>query len=145
MKLIDANLLLYAHSSSSPHHQQARVWLEDVFSKPEPVRLAWMTILAFLRISTDSRSYKHPFSTKEAMDIVSDWLTRPNVEVLEPGERHLLILGKLLSAAHARGAVVMDAHLAALAIEHGAVVCTNDKDFSRFPGLRVLNPIEETN
>lgn len=142
MILIDANLLLYAHSSSSPHHQRARVWLEQVLSKPEPVRLSWMTILAFLRIGTDPRAYREPLSITEALGFVSGWIAQPAVEVLEPGDRHLSILNALLPASQARGPLVMDGHLAALAIEHGAVLHTTDKDFARFEGLRVVNPLE---
>ncbi len=142
MILIDANLLLYAYNSSLEHHQRAREWLEEVLSKPaEPVHLAWVTILGFLRISTNPRAFPKALSVKEALAIVSEWLSLPTVHVLDPGERHWDILTSLLSQGQARGPLVMDGHLAALAIEHGAVLCTSDKDFARFPGLRLLNPL----
>jgi toxin-antitoxin system PIN domain toxin len=141
--LIDANLLLYAYNSSSNHHEVARRWLEEVFFGPEPVRLAWATILAFLRIGTNPRAFPYPFTPAEAVGIVSEWLERPGVLVLDPEERHWRILGNLLTSAQARGALVADAHLAALAIEHGAILCTSDRDFSRFPGLQIFNPLEQ--
>lgn len=145
MKLIDANLLLYAYDSSAEHHEVCKQWIEEMMSGREQVRLAWATILAFLRITTAKNILKRPLSILEALGFVSDWLAQPAVDVIDPGERHLSILSSLLKSAQARGPLVTNAHLAALAIEHGAVVCTNDKDFSRFSGLRVFNPIEETN
>jgi toxin-antitoxin system PIN domain toxin len=141
MILVDANLLLYAYGASSPHHETARRWLEETFSRPEPVRLAWVTILAFLRISTHPRMHGDPFPMAEAAAIVGEWLQQPNVGLLQPGERHWAILNQLLRTFQIRGSLVTDAHLAALAIEHGATLCTNDRDFSRFEGLRVEYPL----
>jgi len=120
----------------------ARLWLENAFSRPEPVRLAWITILAFLRIGTSPRAFPYPLSPAEAGEIVAEWFARPMVATLEPGERHWSILSHLLTATQARGPLVMDAHLAALAIEHGATLCTTDQDFTRFPNLRLLNPLD---
>jgi len=143
MMLIDANLLLYAYDSSSQHHIKARQWLERTLSEYLPVRLAWITILAFLRISTNRKIFENPFSISEATSIVKEWLEHPMVDVLNPTERHWLILSKLLGNGQASGPLVMDAHLAALAIEHGARLCTTDKDFSRFDDLQVFNPLLE--
>jgi uncharacterized protein len=140
--LIDANLLLYAHNSSARQHKAARRWLEEVLSSTAPVRLAWVTILAFLRISTSARVFPSPLSIGEAIACVADWLEQPAVDVLEPGERHFALLSSLLPAAQAQGAIVMDGHLAALAIEHGAILYTTDRDFARFAGLRIINPLE---
>lgn len=142
MILVDANLLLYAYDASSVHHPAGRAWLERVLSRPEPFGVAWVTVLAFLRISTHPRVFEAPFSIAEACGIVSEWLAHPAVRVLDPGERHWAILSELLPASQARGPLVMDAHLAALAIEHGAVLSTTDQDFTRFRGLRTLNPLE---
>jgi toxin-antitoxin system PIN domain toxin len=144
MILIDANVLLYAYNPSSKHHSRAKEWLEEVFSKPSPVRLSWLTIMAFLRISTDPRAFPRALSITEALNTVSEWLSLHIVRVLDPGERHFGILTSLLPQAQARGPLVMDGHLAALAIEHGATLCTTDKDFARFPGVRLFNPLEET-
>ena len=139
--LVDANLLLYAYLARSEHYASAREWLEQTLSSPYPVRLAWITILAFLRIITDSRLSGTPFRMEEASAVVDEWLRRPNVDILMPGERHWEILSGLLRTAQVRGPLTGDAHLAALALEHGATLCTTDRDFSRFPDLRLLNPI----
>jgi uncharacterized protein len=142
MMLIDANLLLYAYDSASEHHGAARDWLAASFSKPEPVGLAWVTILAFLRITTNPRMRFQPFTSAEAVALVQEWLERPNITMIAPTERHWPILKDLIRKAQVRGALMMDAYLAALAIEHGAVLYTNDRDFSRFPGLKWANPLE---
>lgn len=143
MKLIDANLLLYAYDASSPFHSQARPWLEELFSDLEPVWLPWASIHAFLRIGTNPRILENPFSVEEATTIVGEWLEQPTVQVLEPGPRYWPILSELLPAAQARGNLVMDAHLAALAIEHGATLLSTDRDFTRFAGLRWQNPLKQ--
>jgi toxin-antitoxin system PIN domain toxin len=142
MILIDANLLLYAYDSSSEYHKNAKNWLQEILSQAEPVRLSWMTILAFLRISTNPRAFTRPLSINEALAVVSEWLSIPSVHILNPTERHFEIMKTLLPAAQVLGPLVMDGHLAALAIEHGATLYTNDKDFARFSGVRVRNPLQ---
>jgi len=142
MILIDANLLLYAYDSSSEYHRAAADWLTAAFSGPELTGLAWITILAFLRISTHPRMRAEPFNSAEAVAIVQDWLDQSNVRLLAPTDRHWAILKDLIPKAQVRAALMTDAHLAALAIEHGAVLCTNDRDFTRFPGLKWRNPLE---
>jgi toxin-antitoxin system PIN domain toxin len=107
----------------------------------EPVRLAWLSLWAFLRISTNPRVFERPFSVEEASAIVQSWLARPETVVLEPGERHQEILQRLLIDSQATGPLVTDAALAAIAIEHGATLCTTDRDFSRFDGLSWKNPL----
>jgi toxin-antitoxin system PIN domain toxin len=141
MILLDANLLLYAYNPRSKDHDKARQWLEDSLSGMQPVRLAWLSLWAFLRISTNPRVFERPFSVEEASAIVQSWLARPETVVLEPGERHHEILQRLLIDAQATGPLVMDAALAAIAIEHGATLCTTDRDFSRFDGLSWKNPL----
>jgi toxin-antitoxin system PIN domain toxin len=143
MILVDANILLYSYDSSSEHHLKARGWLENILSEPQPVRLAWVTILAFLRISTNRKIFENPFSISEATSIVRKWLEHPVLDLLDPTERHWTILSKLLKDGQVYGPLVMDAHLAALAIEHGAKLYTTDKDFSRFDELEVTNPLSE--
>lgn len=142
MTLIDANILLYAYNESSQPHLRARQWLETVMSAPEPVGLAWITIMAFLRITTNPRAFDRPLSPAEATSAVSDWLSQPNVAIFNPGERHWDILRRLITQGQTRGPLLMDAHLAALAIEHGLVLCTTDRDFARFPALRFRNPLD---
>lgn len=142
MILVDANLLIYAYDSDSRLHDRARPWLERTLTRAEPVRLAWVTLLAFLRITTNPRVLARPLSIAEAMGIVDEWLGQPSVATLEPGARYWTILKDLLPAAQIRGPLVMDAHLAALAIEHGATLLSTDRDFARFPGVQVRNPLE---
>jgi toxin-antitoxin system PIN domain toxin len=142
MILIDANLLLYAYDSGSEFHRAAADWLAAAFSGPEPVGLTWVTILAFLRISTHPRMRAQPFTSAEAVAIVQEWLDQPNVRLLAPTSRHWAILQDLIPKAQVRAALMTDAHLAALAIEHGAVLYTNDRDFTRFPGLKWRNPLD---
>ena len=141
MILVDANILLYAYDPDSPRHEPARIWLETTLSRPEPVGVSWVTILAFLRIGTDPRVLQHPVSVTEAMAIVSGWLERPMVTILNPGPRHWEILRDLVTEGEAHGPLFTDAHLAALAVEHGATLATTDRHFRRFPGLRMLNPL----
>ncbi len=141
MILIDANLLIYAYNSEAPLHQRAKAWLEAVLSRSAPVGLPWNVMLAFLRITTHGKIFPEPLSPAAAEAIVDAWLERPCVAILEPGPQHWTILRQLLSEGQIRGPRVMDAHLAAVAIEHGATLCTTDRDFSRFPGLSWRNPL----
>jgi uncharacterized protein len=140
--LIDANLLLYAYNPRAQQHDKSRVWLEGVLSGTDLVRFAWLTVWAFLRITTNARIFEQPLSTAEAEAAVSSWLAQPNAGILEPGERHWDILRGLMRQGQTAGPLVMDAVLAAIALEHGAVVCTTDRDFSRFPGLKWSNPLQ---
>jgi len=143
MILIDANLLLYAYNPRAPEHDASRVWLEATLSGSELVRFAWLTLWAFLRISTNLRVFERPLSMAEATDIVSSWLAQPVAGVLDPGERHWDVLRELTRQGQTTGPLVMDAALAALAVEHGATLHTTDRDFARFPGLTWVNPIEQ--
>ncbi len=143
MIVVDANLLLYASDTSSVHHEAARRWLEATFSEPEPVGLAWAVLLAFLRVGTNPRIRKDAFTVEEAAAIVAGWLARPTVTLLNPGERHWQILRDMMTKGQARGPLVTDAHLAALAIEHGAALATTDRDFARFPALKFFNPLDK--
>lgn len=141
MILIDANLLLYAYDPDSPHHEVSRRWLEEVLSGSGLVRFPWITLWAFLRISTNLRVFVHPLTAAEAHEAIASWLEQPNVGIVEPGERHLEILNGLLRDGQATGPLVMNAVLSALAIEHGATLCSTDRDFARFAGLDWENPI----
>jgi toxin-antitoxin system PIN domain toxin len=140
--LVDANLLLYAYHPRASQHAASRTWLEARLAGPELVRFAWLTLWAFVRIATNPRVFERPLSVEEADEVVSSWFAQPIVGVLDPGERHWDILRGLLRDGQAIGPLVMDAVLAALALEHGATLCTTDRDFSRFPGLRWMNPLE---
>lgn len=141
MILVDANLLLYAYHPRAAQHEASRAWLEGAFSAPDLVCFAWLTLWAFIRIATNPRIFEHPLSVSEAETAVSSWLAQPNAAILEPGERHWDILQALLHDGQTKGPLVMDAVLAAIALEHGATICTTDRDFARFPRLRWTNPL----
>jgi toxin-antitoxin system PIN domain toxin len=139
--LVDTNLLLYAYHPRAKLHAASRAWLEAALSGAELVRFAWLTLWAFLRIGTNPRVFEQPLSTSEAEAVVSSWLAQPTAGILEPGERHWDILRGLVREGQTAGPLVMDAVIAAIALEHGATLYTTDRDFSRFPGLRWTNPL----
>jgi len=141
--LVDANLLLYAYHPRAEQHEASRAWLEAALSGTELVRFAWLTLWAFLRIATNPRAFERPLSAAEAEAAVSSWLAQPMAGLLEPGERYWQILRTLIVTSQASGPLVMDAALAALAIEHGATLHSTDRDFTRFSGLKWTNPLLE--
>jgi uncharacterized protein len=140
VKLVDANLFLFAWNSSAPEHEQASHWLEEAFWADEPVATSWSTVLSFLRLTT-SKVFPSPMTTREATSVVEAWFSEAGLRVLEPTDRHWRVMRELLDASGARGNLVADVHLAALAIEHGATLCTDDLDFKRFSGLKVELPL----
>lgn len=141
MMLVDANILLYAEDTSSARHALARQWWDDQLSGPEPVCLCWTVLSAFVRIATNPRVFERPLTIEEASERVSTWLDQPCVRIIHATEAHWQTLQQLLSDAQARGNLVTDAHLAALALEHGCTLYSTDADFSRFPRLRWRNPL----
>lgn len=141
MILIDANLLLYATIADFEQHEASRHWLDERLNAPVRVGLPWATLIAFLRISTNHRIFPNPLPMREAWRRVSIWLDLPHVWQPEPGERHRDLLADLLPGVAASSRLVADAHLAALAIEHGLTLCSTDGDFARFAGLRWENPL----
>ena len=141
MILVDANLLLYAYDSGGPRHPAARTWLEAVLSGVEPVRFPLQSILGFVRICTNPTVYERPLRPDDAIAIVESWLGRPAAGIASPGDRHWRILADVARDGQARGPMLMDAHLAALAIEHGAMLATTDRGFARFPGLKFKDPL----
>jgi len=142
VKLLDANILLYAYDSNSPQHAVCRPWLDAAFNSEETVALPWQTLLAFVRIATNPRAVRQPLSGPEACGIVRSWLERPNVAVIEPGERFWEIFQAQVLDAQVSGPLVTDAALAALALEHGATLCSTDRDFRRFRSLKLLDPTQ---
>jgi toxin-antitoxin system PIN domain toxin len=141
MILVDANLLLYAYYPRSDQHEASRAWLEHVMSGADLVRFTWLTLWAFLRISTNPRVFERPLTTSEAEAAVAAWLAQPPAGILEPGDRHWDILRGLMRKGQTTGSLIMDAVLASIAMEHGAILHTTDRDFSRFPGLKWTNPL----
>lgn len=141
MILPDLNLLMYAYNSDAPGHRRAKVWWETCLSENRPVALPWVVILGYLRLATSRRVLASPFTTQAALGHIRSWLERPHVQILQPGSRHLDLLDSLMQQAQASGDLTTDVHLAALAIEHQAELHSNDRDFSRFPGLRWTDPL----
>jgi uncharacterized protein len=139
--IVDADVLLYAVDASSPFHQPAKAWLETALNEPARVGLPWASLLAFQRISTHPRASLSPLTPSMAWSFVADWLDADATWVPVPGERHAEILRDLVVAGDLRGNLVSDAHLAALAIEHGVGVCSADSDFARFPQVNWVNPL----
>jgi uncharacterized protein len=141
VKLVDLNLLLYAIDEEAPAHEAARAWLEEVLSGTEEVGLAWAVLLGFVRLATNPAVFEAPLGVDDALDIVAGWLEQPVTTLVQPSERHVQSLRDLLAPLGTAGNLTADAQLAALAIEHGAELCSRDADFSRFPGLRWRDPL----
>ena len=142
MILVDLNLLLYAVNADAERHDAARRWWEGVLSGNVPVALAWPVLLGFLRLTTNPRVFPEPLPVDAAAGIIDGWLAHPNVRQIGPSDRHWPILRRLLEQLGAGGNLTTDAHLAALAIEHGATLCSCDRDFARFADLRWRDPLD---
>jgi uncharacterized protein len=143
MKIPDANLLIYALDDTSARHEGARAWLDGTLSGTEDVGFAWLVLLAVLRLTTKPALFASPYRPEEALDVIDGWLAQPCASVVQPTSRHLALLRGLITPLGTAGNLTSDAHLAALAIEHGAVLCSCDADFSRFPGLTWQDPLRE--
>lgn len=141
MILVDANLLVYATIPQFPQHVRARAWLDGRLNGSARVGLPWDSLLAYLRLVTNPRLFQQPVDVTEACRQVNEWLEQGPVWIPSPTERHARVLGRLITEAGVGSRLVPDAHLAALAIEHGLELCSNDGDFARFPGLRWSNPL----
>ena len=139
--IVDANILLYAVDESSDFHRPARTWLEEALNGPGRVGLPWPTLTAFLRISTHPRAARDPLTAREAWDFIADWLDASSAWIPKPGPRHAEVFRRLSVDVGLQGNLISDAHLAALAIEHGVGICSADSDFARFPGLAWVNPL----
>ncbi|MBI2894142.1 MAG: type II toxin-antitoxin system VapC family toxin [Deltaproteobacteria bacterium] len=137
----DVNLLVYAHNSAAPLHQDARSWWEDLVNSEQPVALPWAVVFGFIRLVTHRSVLVEPLAPSEALAHVRSWTEQGSIGVLEPGPRHLTIVEGLFKATGVAGSLTTDTHLAALAIEHQAELHSNDADFGRFPGLRWRNPL----
>jgi uncharacterized protein len=144
VKITDVNLLLYALDAASPRHRAARRWLEERLSGAETFAFSWVVLLAFIRLSTNPRVFQEPLELAEAFDIADGWLAQPCATVVHPTDRHPAMLREFLEPLGTAGNLTTDAHLAALAVEHGAELCSSDVDFSRFAGLRWTNPLAST-
>jgi toxin-antitoxin system PIN domain toxin len=140
--LVDANLLLYAEDELSPRHAAAREWWDAQLSGSSPVCLCWTVLAAFIRIGTNPRVFEYPLSLDQAIRRVESWLDQPCARIVHATERHWTVFRGLLAKGQATANLVTDAHLAALAIEHGCELFSTDTDFSRFPGVKWRNPLQ---
>lgn len=141
MILIDSNLLVYAHVSSTAQHERAGRWLNSVLNGGPSVGIPWPSLLGFVRLVSNPRIFQHAETVADAWTQVEEWLARPRVWIPEPTERHAEVLGALIRGGVQQARLIPDAHLAAIAIEHGLTLCSADGDFARFPGLKWENPL----
>lgn len=136
MVIVDANVLLYAVDSTARHHEPSRTWLDGSLAGAEAVGFAWVALLAFIRIATSRAIFPSAMTIDDAFAQVESWLGAPAAVVVQPTSRHAAVLGGLVREAGTAGNLTTDAHLAALAAEHGADVVSYDRDFGRFVGIR---------
>lgn len=140
MNLVDANVLLYAVNTAADQHERSRRWLDGALGDGGPVGFAWLPMLAFIRLATKPGLFPRPLPVDDALGQVEDWLQHPASVVVEPTARHGSVLAGLVRELGTGGNLVSDAHLAALAVEHGATIVSFDSDFERFSGVRVVQP-----
>lgn len=140
MKLVDANVLLYAVNRDAEHHETSRAWLDGALSGDATVAFSWVALLAFVRLSTKVGLFPSPLGIEGALDRVHAWTTAAPAVIVEPTPDHASVLRRLLGGVGVGGNLVNDAHLAALAVEHRCVVVSYDNDFSRFDGVAWEQP-----
>lgn len=141
MIIPDINILIYAYTADAPNHVQARRWWEDTLSGVETIGVPWVVCLGFLRLMTSRSVLIDPWPALDVIIIIREWLSRPQTQILQPGSRHLDILESFAAQHVLTSHLATDAHLAALAVEQQATICSNDSDFDRFPGVRRRNPL----
>jgi toxin-antitoxin system PIN domain toxin len=139
--ILDVNILIYAVNRDAKLHSRAKSWLEAALSGTETIGIPWIVILAFLRLTTRAGLFRNPMPMDAAFDVLESWLEQPPVIIVDPGPRHRTILRGLLAAIGSGGNLTSDAHLAALALENRAELCSFDQDFLRFPDLKWRNPL----
>lgn len=143
MKIVDLNILLYAVNRDADHHETVHAWWEHALRGEEPIALAWVVLLGFLRMSTHPRIFPNPLNPAQAIERVDAWLAHPNTRTIVETEEHWPILKGLLEEAGTAGNLTTDTHLASLAISSGATLASCDADFGRFPQLRWENPLQQ--
>lgn len=141
MLIPDVNLLVYAYNTDAPFHEKAKEWWEQCMNGRERIGIPWIVLLGFLRLTTSRAILLRPFAPSDSIAIIRAWLQCPPAQLIAPGPRHLAILEELATAIGTAGRMTTDLHLAALAIELNATLCSNDTDFTRLSGLRLRNPI----
>jgi len=140
MKLLDLNVLLYVVNEDAVHHHVSLDWWEETLQGDEPVGLAWVVLLGFLRLSTNPVIFPHPLDTETALAKVGNWLSLDQTRLVQESDDHWHILTELLEKTGMAANLTTDGHLAAIAISHGATLVSFDNDFARFPGLRWESP-----
>lgn len=141
MILVDSNILIYAYNNNSREHESARKWLGDSLTGAESICFTWITLMSFIRVSTNKKLFVKPYSASEAFSVVEHWLSAPNSVLISPGSEHLALSKKLAIDSKAYGPDLTDVHLAAIAIENDAKFATTDDDFKKFKGLNYFNPL----
>lgn len=141
MILVDANVLIYAYDEPSREHKAARRWLSEMLSGPKRVGFPWISLMAFVRVSTNQRLFVKPYSTDEAFDIIENWLSAPGSQIVSPGPEHLRLVKQIAKSSGVVGPDLTDAHLAAIAVEFSLPLATTDRDFLAFDGLKLINPL----
>lgn len=141
MIIPDVNLLVYAVNRDAPEHRRVKAWLEKAAPGPDTIGFSWNVLLAFLRLTTRAGLRRNPLAPEASLDLIQTWLEQPSATVVSPGHGRLSILRELISAAATAGNLTSDAHLAAIAIEHGAELHSSDNDFGRFSRLNWRNPL----
>ena len=136
MKIPDVSVLIKVTHAGADQHQRAVAWMADAFDEPAGVGFAWVALLGFVRITTRPGVFTQPMNVAVALAIVDHWLAQPGAQLVHPGPRHAGLLGRLLLTAGTAGNLTTDAHLAAIALEHGGTIGSFDRDFARFAGLR---------
>lgn len=140
MRIVDANVLLYAVNTSDQSRAAARTWLEHSLGGGDRIGFAWVVLLGFLRLATKPGMFPRPLTVPDALGVVDDWLSSPSAQIVHPTERHQNVLGALLRGVGTGGNLTTDAHLAALAVEHRADIVSYDLDFLRFKGVSCHTP-----
>jgi uncharacterized protein len=140
MVLVDVNVLVYVVNRNASQHASAARWLQHALAGNETVGFAWSVLLGFLRISTLRAAFPRPLDAEQAFGVVDDWLAAPSATIVQPTTQHARILRSLLNETGTAGNLVVDAHLAALALEHGARICSFNRDFLRSRGVSAFVP-----
>ncbi|MGH9945805.1 MAG: TA system VapC family ribonuclease toxin [Pyrinomonadaceae bacterium] len=144
MIILDTNILIYAFIPDLPQHERVAAWLESTLSKGRPsIGIIWHVLGGFMRITTNPRVFEDPLSIAAARSHIDDLLSHPFVSLVHTTDRHWEISANFVTELNVSGDVVMDAHIAAMAIENNASVASADKDFRRFSDyVKIIDPLK---
>ncbi len=142
MIAVDTNILVYAHREESPFYRAALRRIMELAEGPSAWAIPWPCLHEFLTVVTHPRIYARPTPARQVIEQIDDWLKSPTLVLLAESQSHWETLQKLLEAGRVVGPLVHDAKIAALCLQHGVrELWSADRDFSRFPSLRVVNPL----